>query len=134
MRITADTNVMLSSTFWAGASDKIMRLVESKEIELVLSEEIVNEFINVLEYEEVKRKAKGLSVRRTVEKILSNAEIIVPQEKLSIVKQDPDDDKVIECAVEGKSNFIITQDKHLLKMKSYKQIRIITPQEFLREF
>jgi putative PIN family toxin of toxin-antitoxin system len=125
---------MLSSTFWAGASDKIMRLVESKEIELVLSEEIVNEFINVLEYEEVKRKAKGLSVRRTVEKILSNAEIIVPQEKLSIVKQDPDDDKVIECAVEGKSNFIITQDKHLLKMKSYKQIRIITPQEFLREF
>jgi len=136
VRITVDTNVMVSSAFWAGAPDQLMELVEHKKIELVLSEEIVKELINVLEYDDVKAKVKekGLWMRRTVEKILSNSQIIITQEKIDAVVEDPDDNKIIECAVAGKVDCIVSRDNHLLKLKRYRHIRIMTPEEFLREF
>jgi len=134
MRITLDTNVMVSSTFWAGAPDQVMRLVEEKEVELILSEEIMNELVEVLEYEEVKKKVreKGLMMRRSVEKILSVSQIIKPNERIYAVKEDPDDDKFLECAVEGDAEYLVSRDKHLLKLKKYKGIEIIKPEEFLR--
>jgi predicted nucleic acid-binding protein len=61
-----------------------------------------------------------------------NSTIIKPKTRLSIVKEDHDDNKIIECAVTGKADYIITKDKHLLKIKNYKGIKIITPREFLR--
>ncbi len=50
MRITVDTNILVSATFWNGASEKIIEKVEKKEIQLVLSKEIIDEFVRVLNY------------------------------------------------------------------------------------
>ena len=136
MRITLDTNIMVASTFWAGAPDRIMRLVEDEKVDLVLSEDIIGELLGVLEYEELKKKAKdnGLVMRRSVEKIVSVSEVINPQRRLFVIKEDPDDDKFIECAVEGDAEYLISRDKHLLKLKKYKKIRIVKPEEFLKSF
>ena len=73
MKITADTNVLVSATFWYGNSNKIIRKVENKEIELILSEEILKEFGNVLNYKEIqdKIKNKNLEMMWTIEKIAS---------------------------------------------------------------
>lgn len=59
MRITLDTNVLISATFWDGCSDKIIRKVENKEVELILSEEIIKEFSEVLDYKEIQDNSKS---------------------------------------------------------------------------
>ncbi|MDO8623656.1 MAG: putative toxin-antitoxin system toxin component, PIN family [archaeon] len=132
MKITIDTNVLISGSFWTGTSNKILEQVENKEVELVLSKEIIEEFLEVLNYEEIKRKIMNnqLEIKRTIEKIISISTIIEPLEKFDVVKNDPDDNKVLECAVEGKVDYIISQDKHLLNLKEFNKIKIITPEEF----
>lgn len=136
MKITTDTNVLISSTFLEGASDKIMQKVENKEVELILSRGLINEFTRVLDYDEIKDKIKdkNLEVRRSVEKVVSISTIVEPTQKFDVVKEDLDDNKVIDCAVEGNVDYIITQDNHLLKIKEFKGIKIVKPEEFLWAF
>ncbi|HLC78461.1 MAG TPA: putative toxin-antitoxin system toxin component, PIN family [Candidatus Nanoarchaeia archaeon] len=136
MKITTDTNVLISSTFWEGVSDKIMQKVENKEVELILSRELINEFMEVLDYDEIKDKIKdkNLKVRRSVEKIISISTIVEPSQKFEIVKDDLDDNMVINCAVEGNVDYVVTQDEHLLKIKEFKGIKIVKPEEFLWAF
>ncbi len=136
MKITTDTNVLVSSTFWYGDSDRILRKVKEKEIELVLSELIIKEFSRVLNYEDIQNKIKNknLEMRRTVEKIISMSTITEPTQKLDIVKEDPDDNIILECALEGNVDYIISQDKHLLKLKEFKGMKIICPKDFLDLF
>jgi len=69
---------------------------------------------------------------KILENVLSFANIIEPQEKIKIVKDDPDDDKIIECAIASNSEYIITYDQHLLKIKEYRSIKIVTPEEMLK--
>ncbi|MEK6859559.1 MAG: putative toxin-antitoxin system toxin component, PIN family [Nanoarchaeota archaeon] len=133
MKITTDTNVLISSTFWSGDSDRILEKVENKEIELVLSKEIIEEFSKVLEYKEIKDKIKdkNLEMKRTVEKIISLSTIIVPSLKFNEINEDPSDNIILDCAVEGNVDFILSQDKHLLNLKEFRGIKIINPADFL---
>ena len=64
--------------------------------------------------------------------ILEKSIIVIPALNLNIVDKDPDDNKFIEAAVEGKADYVVTQDKHLLEIKQYTGINIITPEEFLQ--
>ena len=134
MRIVLDTNVLISAAFWYGSSNEIMEKIERNEIELILSKEIIEEFSRVLGYEEIQEKIKNksLEMKRTVGRVVSLSKIVVPSTRATIVKDDPDDNKFIEAALEGKANYIITQDNHLLKIKKYKGIKIVSPSEFLR--
>ena len=129
---------MLKNTtaFSYSLSSKILEKVENKEIELILSKEIIKEFMEVLEYEEIQQKIKNknLEMRRTVEKIVSISTIVEPQQKLDVVKDDAKDNKIIECAVEGNAEYIISQDKHLLNLREYKGIKILSPEDFLNIF
>lgn len=50
---------------------------------------------------------------------------------MNIAKENPSNNKIIECALEAKASFIISEDKHLLKIKNYKGIKIISPDKFL---
>ena len=133
MKIVVDTNVLISATFWAGDSDRILEKAENKEIELVLSKEIIEEFVRVLGYEEIQQKIKdkNLEMRRTAEKIASISTIVVLLQKLDVIKEDSDDNKILECAVEGNADYIVSQDNHLLNLKEFRGIKIVTPEEFL---
>lgn len=71
---------------------------------------------------------------RSVEKIIAIATLVEPVEKLNIVKEDPDDNMVLECAKAGKVDYIVSNDKHLLKLKEFEGIKIVTPKEFLQIF
>jgi len=123
MKLTLDTNVLISATFWFGVSDKIIKKIESEEAELILSEDIIKEFSEVLEYEEIQEKIKNknLEMKYTINKIISISKIVIPKEKFNIVREDSDDNKILECAYEGKVDYIITYNKHLLKLKEFKK-------------
>jgi len=112
---------------------KIIDKIEKKEVVLILSKEILEEYYRVLQYDEIKEKIKNkcLEIKQSVLKISTISEIIDVKSKITLIKDDPSDNKFIECAVDGKVDYIISKDNHLLKFKEYNRIKIITPEEFL---
>ncbi len=128
-KIVLDTNILVSSISWKGNPRKVFDKCEKGDIELITSLKQFYEFCRVLEYpkfdfsDEQKNKFKNL--------ILKIATFVEPQEKVDVVKEDPNDNMLLECATESKAYFIITGDKHLLKLKEFKGIKIITAKEFL---
>ena len=133
IKITLDINVLVSGTYWTGESYKILNLVDNGEICNILSHEIIADFVESCNSEELMDKIEKnkLTASRTVEKITSMSVFVHPKEKLTVVKDDPDDDKIIEAAVEGAADYIVTYDNHLLKLKEFRGIRIVTPKQFL---
>jgi uncharacterized protein len=133
MRITLDTNVLVSATFWHGDSDRIVRLIEARKAVLVLSADILSEFSRVLAYDDLQQKVrdKHLEMQRTVQKFAELAILVEPAERLHVIATDPDDDRILECAVAGHADFIVSQDTDLLTLGSFRGIRIVTPAALL---
>ena len=137
MRITVDTNVLISATLTYGACEKIIDLAEQKNIILCLSEPILKEYYKVMYYPEIQEKIKGKlqEVQQAITKIATIAHLTAVQTHLKLIKEDPDDDKIVECAIDSHSEYLISSDNHILNYK--KQIRdnykitVLTPQEFL---
>jgi len=127
-RVVLDTNIYLSGIIFGGNSRHILDLIIKKKIEAITSPAILLEISQKL-----KQKFKWSSdkIFLTIKTIIKTTRIIKPKEKLSVVRVDKSDNKIIEAAVESNSNYIISGDKHLLKIKKYKKIRIVTPTEYL---
>jgi len=128
--VVIDTNVFVSS-FLGGNPRKIIDLWKNEEIVLCLSRDILDEYIDVLQ-------RVGLRDQSELQELLSllskgfNIHFTTRTPNISVVKEDPDDDKFIECAVALEAEFIITGDKALRRMREYMGIKILTPQEFLK--
>lgn len=73
-------------------------------------------------------------MKATVKKVIAISTIISPVTRLDAVKEDPDDNRILECAVDGMVDYLVSQDNHLLKFSKYGKIRIVSPEEFLRLF
>lgn len=133
MRITADINVLVSATYWVGESFLIMELVDKGRVENIVSHAIMNDYAEACNDEELIEKVArfGLVASKSAEKITAMSILVHPREKLKVVKDDPDDNKIIEAAVEGKADYIVSYDNHLLKLKEFKDIKIIPPKQFL---
>lgn len=131
IRIIADTNIFISGIFWEGNfSSQVIGLWRSGKIELVSSLPIVEEIVRNLR--DFKIEMDEENVKEWEKIILENAILIESSKKLDIVKEDPDDNKFLEAAIAGNAEYIVTQDKHLLKLKEYQGVKIMKPEEFLR--
>jgi len=73
-------------------------------------------------------------MKRTLGKIISISTLVVPKEKLNIIRDDPDDNAVLECATAGNVDCIVSNDNHLLKLKQFRNIPILTPDEFVEKY
>lgn len=131
LRVVLDTNVLISATFWKGSSRKILDACMKEEIRLVTSLEILDELIKTLA-RETKFKATEHDIARYRNKILEKSDLIFPKERISVVEKDVTDNKVLECAVEGNADYVVSRDNHLLDIKEYCGIRIITPERMVR--
>jgi len=129
MKVVVDSNVFVSS-FFGGNPKKIIDLWKNEKITLCLSNAILDEYINVL------RKI-GMKDEYELEELLSlfskgfNILFTTKTQKIKIIKNDPGDDKFIECAVALKVDAVITGDREVLAVKEYMGIKILTPQQFL---
>jgi putative PIN family toxin of toxin-antitoxin system len=127
--IVLDTNVLISAILFGGMPRRILELAFRGEIQVCISEPIVEELRGVL-----RRPRFGFSaelVQTIIVELIGLADFISPSQKIEVVADDPDDNRILECAVEARADFIITGDSHLLKLKNFKDILIITPDEFL---
>ncbi len=135
MRITLDTNVLVSAFIskHGHPADILELVIMLEEIKLVLSEEILEEFHEVLTREEVKARF-GYSkpeVAEFVEAIRGVAEIVAIESDFKVVREDPEDDVVVNTAYDGKADYIVSGDKHLLRLTRFKGVRIVSPTSFL---
>ncbi len=132
LRVVIDTNVFISS-FFGGIPRDIINLWKDGEIVLCLSQSIVEEYINVLSRLGLKEKEELFKLRRLFAEGY-NSVFAAHTPKLKVVKNDPDDNKFIECAVALDSQVIVSGDKHLREIKKYINIEIISPREFIERF
>jgi len=127
--VAADTNVIVSALLWEGNESKIIGLVEEGKIKLLTSVTLLNELKKVLMYKRFGLDEK--TVDDNVKYILTISEIISPKRSLRVIREDPADDKVLECALEGKARYIASGDKHLLRLKEFRGIKVIRAKELL---
>ncbi len=127
MVVTFDTNVLLSATLWDGSvAQKLLFDLIRQEIKIYSTAEILSE------YQKVLRRDFDFSeeeISEILEKVFAFVTLVKPTIRIKIVKEDTDDNVIVECALESNSKYIITYDKHLLNLKEHQGIRIIRPEE-----
>ena len=128
MRVVFDSNIFISALVIPGskAEKAIARIISGKD-SLVLSKIIVDEVLSVLSGK-FSRDREAIS--RTAIYLTDLAEIVSPSKKIKVLKDDPDN-RIIECAVAGKADFIVTGDKEMLNLKEFQGITIISLREYL---
>jgi len=127
--VVADTNVIVSALFWGGNESKIVHLVEEGKIKLLTSVALLDELKKVLMYERFGLNEKEID--DNVKYILTISKIISPKRRLRVIREDPADNRVLECALAGKAAYIVSGDKHLLQLKKFEKAKILRPKEFL---
>jgi putative PIN family toxin of toxin-antitoxin system len=132
LKVVIDTNVFISS-FFGGIPREVIDFWKNGKITLCLSQEIIEEYIDVL-------NRLGLKDKNEIQKLTRlfaesyNSVFTIATPNLDIVKDDPDDNKFIECAVALDSKIIISGDKHLRSIKKYIDIHIMSPKEFVDKY
>lgn len=132
MKVVIDTNVFVSS-FFGGPPRRIIDLWKNEKITLCLSEAILDEYVEVVQ-------RIGLRGEDELEELLSlfargfNLQFCRRTPRIRAVGEDPDDDKCIECAVALRAEAIITGDRALRAIGTYRGIQILTPQQFLTQY
>lgn len=130
MKVVLDTNVYISAILFGGNCEEILKLAVEGSFELVISKSIISEIESILR-EKFKWSKKQIS--ETISYIKDITTVIKPGIPLSAVKNDPSDNKILECAVSTRANYIVTGDRnHLLPIKEYRRIKIVNPVEFLK--
>jgi putative PIN family toxin of toxin-antitoxin system len=131
MRAVADTNVVVSGLLWPGPSRQVLDRARLGIIELYTSPPLLLELEDVLRRDKLvgRLKLAGSTPRRLLLSYSTLAQIVVPQEVPPIIKQDPDDDAVLACALAARAEAIISGDRHLLDLGRFQAIRIITAAE-----
>ena len=124
LKVVMDTNVFISGVFFNGPPYQILNAWQSGEFELVVSQEILDEYRRVGEIMAEERPKIDLEHA----KVYKSAKLKEP------VCEDPDDDKFFACALASGSSVIISGDKHLLKVSGYQGIEVLKPREFLDKY
>ena len=127
-KVVIDTHVFVSS-FFGGIPRKIIDLWKNGKITLCLSQAIIEEYIDVLIRLGIDNSEINDLIKLFAENYFSIFTAKTP--KISVVKDDPDDNKFIECAVALDCKIIISGDKHLRSLKKYIDIKILSPREFI---
>lgn len=128
MRVVIDTNVFVSATR-GGVPRQVIDLIDKGIVVLCISHKIVDEYIRVYNRLKITPLHHEKLLYYCEHADMVEAESDIPT--LSLVKDDPDDDKFIECAVALRADYVITGDKALLSVKQFENIKIVTPREFL---
>ena len=134
MIIVLDTNVIVSALLSPlGSPAEIINRWEADEFDVVVSSQLLSELERVIKYPGIAKYIK--LPQKTIDSFLRHfvtaAILVEPQFRLEVIDEDPADNRVLECAFAGNASYIVTGDKHLLKLKEYQGIIILPPSGFL---
>lgn len=126
---TFDTNVFIRAFNFGGPAGGLLARARAGEIRIDISEPIIHETIGVLR-EKFERDPYTLNDIHQKLKVLCN--VVTPTQTLNVIKEDPDDDRILECAAAAKSDYIVSEDKDLLRLGQYDDARILTIADFIQ--
>ena len=130
LRVVLDTNVYISAfTRSRGASFQTWIAARDRRYHLLTSPPIIQEIAGVLRRQ--KFHTRDQDIAALVKQIARVAEIILPALTLEVIQEDPPDNRILECAVEGRANLIVSGNKHLKRLKDFEGIPIVPPRTFL---
>jgi len=130
-RLTLDSNVYLSGFVFGGKPKRVLEMAIDGEIEVAVSDPII---------QEVRRHLLGKfgwsepRAAEAIESITEFAKHVTPTEAIDTVPTDPDDNRVLECAVSAGSQTIVTGDDDLLRLVAFRGIEIVRVADFLTRF
>jgi len=110
----------------------ILKFWRNGDVQFVLSSEIIDEYIKVSEI--LTEEHPKIDISSILTLIASHSETIQSIPLPHQVCEDPDDDKFLACAMSGRCDFIISGDKHLLRLSGYQGITVITPRAFVDQY
>lgn len=133
-KVVVDANVWVSALLWGGKPAAIIKAAEESKVGIIVSEAIIGEISQVLTYPKLTKvyQAENLHHEELIEAVLRVVKFVEVTKKVNVVIEHPADDKFIECALAARADYIVSGDKHLLKIESYKSTRIVTVNEFLQ--
>lgn len=133
MKVVLDTNVLISVFIWRGKMQKLFNYLKERKISICLIDKTFQELQKVLRYPRIKRKLEmnGLALQEIEEAVLEISGIYQKYPLLKIVKEDPQDNFFLSCAVAANAKYIVSGDRHLLTLKKFCNIKIITPAKFI---
>jgi uncharacterized protein len=127
-RATADSNIWVSGLNWYGKPHELLNLARDGKIELAISDAILDEFSRIL-HDKLEWSDDRLNSMRA--EVATFTKRVSSAETLDVVKADPDDNRILECAVAAGSDVIVTGDAHLLQLGAYRGIKIMKVADFL---
>ena len=126
--VTFDTSVYIGALNSRGFGARLFTLAQAGVIRIDISDEILNETIRILRE---KFGWDGYRLHDARHKLLGLTNRVMPTQALDVIKEDPPDNRILECAVEAASEFIVTWDKDLLRLGEYAGVGIISAADFL---
>jgi putative PIN family toxin of toxin-antitoxin system len=127
-RVVLDTNVYISALLFGGLPGSLLDLAFLRSFTLIISPALLDELDEKLRAKFGVSPGDAAFLRARLENI---AQVVAPGEALSVIAEDPDDNRVLECAVKGGAELIVSGDRHLLKLAQYRGIAIVTVRQFL---
>lgn len=128
LHVVADTNVYVSAFNFGGPPLEIVILAIRQEIALFISPPILKEVEGIL----LRRfKWSAEQAQEMLSTIRQFARSVTPRERIDVLKEDEPDNRILECAGEANAHVLITGDKHLQALRSFRSIGIMSPREFL---
>jgi uncharacterized protein len=134
VRVVLDTNVVASAMVSAGGPPaQLFHLWRQEVFDVLVSEPILAEYRRVLHYDRIRRR-HGLSdqqIDELIDDFRRFGDLVHVTASIAAITADPDDDMFIECAASGEADYIISGDSHLLDLRRYQHIEILSPSVFL---
>ena len=125
---TLDTSVYIRALHFGGPATIIIGHARAGSIRIDISDAIVAETNRVLRD---KFQWDGYSLQDARQKLLALGNRVSPTETLHVIKEDPDDDRILECAAAARSDFIVSEDKDLLRLGQFGNTRIVSVRDFI---
>jgi putative PIN family toxin of toxin-antitoxin system len=126
--ITIDANIFVSAIVFDGKPAALLLKAVEGGVEVGISPPTLDEVLRILRDKFGRSQAE---LEEAEKRILSFTRIFIPTHKLNVIHEDPDDDRILECAVASGSEVIVTGDKDLLRRVAYQGIKILTVAQFL---
>lgn len=128
-----DTKVLVSALLWTGPSQEILDAAEDGRVVLMSCPSLLDELADVVARRKLAKRIAllGTTVDQLLALALGQLEIISEPEIEPVVAVDPDDDRVVACAVAGRARYIVSGDGDLLDLKRHRGIAILTPRQML---
>jgi putative PIN family toxin of toxin-antitoxin system len=131
VEVVFDVNILVSSLISKGKPRELWLKAVSGEFQLVLSRRIVEEFVEVISRPKFQRYLGERDVLDFLEALSTRARIVRTRSRLRIIREDPDDNSILAAAYDGRADYIVSGDRHLLGLREFEGIKIVTVERIL---